>query len=130
MKSIKQQFIELKNSTPKHIQWILLGAAFVVVIILLVLLLGNKSNTTSENKANENISFDVEPETIQLNEVEVGKSLSKSINITVSAPVVIKSIDVDVDVRGVDCYFRTFLVAGRSTNSSHFVAIHWKPFNV
>lgn len=97
MKSIKQQFIELKNSTPKHIQWILLGAAFVVVIILLVLLLGNKSNTTSENKANENISFDVEPETIQLNEVEVGKSLSKSINITVSAPVVIKSIDVDVD---------------------------------
>ena len=97
MKSLKQQFKEFKANTPKHIQWILLGAAFVVVIILLVLLLGHKSDTTSADNMSENVSFTVNPETIDLTGTEVGKSVSKSINVTVNAPVVIKDIDIDVD---------------------------------
>lgn len=97
MKSLKQQFKELRNNTPKHIQWILLGAAFVVVIILLVLLLGHKSNNTATVNANENISFETQPQTITLTDVEVGASKSDSINITVNTPVVIKDIDIDVD---------------------------------
>ncbi len=96
MKSLKQQFIEIKENTPKHIQWILLGAAFVVVIILLVLLLGHKSsdNVANEN-INENIFMDANPKTIDLTETEVGKSISDSISLTVNAPVMIKSIDIN-----------------------------------
>ena len=97
MKSLKQQFKDFKTNTPKHIQWILLGTAFVVVIILLVLLLGHKSNNVSADNMNENVSFEVEPKTINLTNVEVGSSSSESINVSVSAPVVIKDIDVDVN---------------------------------
>ena len=86
MKSLKQQFKEFKAGTPKHIQWILLAAAFVVVIILLVLLLGHKSNNNSADNMEENISFDVEPEFIDLTDVEVGKSDSENLNVSVNTP--------------------------------------------
>ena len=92
MKNLKQQFIELKNSTPKHTQWILLGAAFVIVTILLVLLLTHKSDNTIE-KSIEDISFAVDPTEVDLTNVEVGSYLSKSVNITVDTPVKIKDID-------------------------------------
>lgn len=97
MKSLKQQFKEFKAGTPKHIQWILLAAAFVVVIILLVLLLGHKSNNNPADNMEENISFDVEPEFIDLTDVEVGKSDSENLNVSVNTPVVIKSIDTDAE---------------------------------
>ncbi len=93
MKNLKQQFIEFKNSTPKHIQWILLGAAFVVVIILLVLLLGHKSNAPVAENANEKVAVVVEPQKIELTDIEVGTSASQNINVNVNAPIVIKSID-------------------------------------
>ena len=38
MIKIKQQISDLRKNTPKHIQWLLLAAAFVVVLILLTLL--------------------------------------------------------------------------------------------
>ena len=97
MKNLKQQFKEFKNNTPKHIQWILLGAAFVVVIILLALLLGHKSNNTPTEKMNENLSFDVDPQSVDLSNVEVGKTENESITVSVSAPVIIKDIDIKAD---------------------------------
>jgi len=95
MKNLKQQFEELKNNTPKHVQWILLGAAFVVVIILLVLLLGHKSNNASDEKMNENVSFTLEPQAIDLTDIEVGSASSDSITAIASAPVIIKEIDIE-----------------------------------
>ena len=95
MKNLKQQFEDLKNNTPKHVQWILLGAAFVVVIILLVLLLGHKSNNASDEKMNENVSFTLEPQVIDLTDIEVGSASSDSITVIASAPVIIKEIDID-----------------------------------
>ena len=92
MKNLKQQFIEFKNSTPKHTQWILLGAAFVIVTILLVLLLTHKSDSPIE-KSVEDISFNIEPTKVYLTDVEVGSYSSKSVNITVDTPVKIKDID-------------------------------------
>jgi len=97
MKNLKQQFKEFKNNTPKHIQWILLGAAFIVVIILLALLLGHKSNNTPTEKMNENVSFDTDPQFVDLTEVEIGKSDSESITVSVNAPVIIKDIDIKAD---------------------------------
>ena len=40
MSKIKQQFSDLRKTTPKHVQWLLLAAAFVIVLILLTLLVG------------------------------------------------------------------------------------------
>lgn len=97
MKNLKQQFKEFRDTTPKHIQWILLGAAFIVVIILLFLLLGHKSDNTPTEKMNESVSFAVDPQLIDLTEVEVGKSYSESITVSASAPVVIKDIDIKAD---------------------------------
>ena len=97
MKNLKQQFKEFKDNTPKHIQWILLGAAFVVVIILLALLLGHKSNNTPTEKMNENLSFEVDPQSVDLTGIEVGKTENESITVSVSAPVIIKDIDIKAD---------------------------------
>ncbi len=97
MKNLKQQFKEFKDNTPKHIQWILLGAAFVVVIILLALLLGHKSNNTPTEKMNENLSFEVEPQSVDLTSIEVGKTENENITVSVSAPVIIKDIDIKAD---------------------------------
>ena len=97
MKNLKQQFKEFKDNTPKHIQWILLGAAFVVVIILLALLLGHKSNNTPTEKMNENLSFEVDPQSVDLTSIEVGKTENENITVSVSAPVIIKDIDIKAD---------------------------------
>ena len=97
MKNLKQQFKEFRDTTPKHIQWILLGAAFVVVIILLFLLLGHKSDNTPTEKMNENISLSVDPQMVDLTEIEVGKSDDESVTVSASAPVIIKDIDIKAD---------------------------------
>lgn len=97
MKNLKQQFKEFKDNTPKHIQWILLGAAFVVVIILLALLLGHKSNNTPTEKMNENLSFEADPQSVDLTGIEVGKTENENITVSVSAPVIIKDIDIKAD---------------------------------
>ena len=97
MKTLKQQFIEIKSNTPRHIQWILLGAAFVVVIILLALLLGHKSDDANNVNMNENVSFEVEPNVISLTNVEVGKTASETVTVSVNIPVVIDSINIDAE---------------------------------
>ncbi len=97
MKNLKQQFKELRTNTPKHVQWILLGAAFIVVIILLFLLLGHKSDNTQIKEMNENVSFSVDPQIVDLTETEVGKSNDESITVSVTVPVIIKDIDIKAD---------------------------------
>ena len=53
MSKLAKQFSELRQNTPKRVQWLLMAAAFVVVLILLILLFsdGNKSNTKDETDA-------------------------------------------------------------------------------
>ena len=95
MKPIKQQIQDFKTNTPKHIQWILLGAAFVVVIILLTLILGKKSEDTAVDNANTNVSFVTDPNKINLTNVAVDSYSSETVNISVNMPVVIQKIDID-----------------------------------
>ena len=96
MKSLKQQFNDFRSTTPKHVQWLLLGAAFVVVVILLILLFGHKSNDNDKiENANEVISFAVEPEQIDFIDTVVGESRRQNLNITVNTPVVLDGITVD-----------------------------------
>ena len=98
MKSLKQQFIEFRSTTPKHIQWLLLGAAFVIVIILIVLLFGHKSNDNDKiEDANEIVSFIVDPEFVDLTDTMVGESKKQSLHINVNTPVVLAGITSDTN---------------------------------
>lgn len=93
MKSIKQQFKEFRSSTPKHVQWLLLGAAFVVVIILLVLIIGGESTKKAEiPESDKQVSFSVTPEKIDLSGVVAGETKNQNLTVTVNMPVVIDKI--------------------------------------
>ena len=93
MKSIKQQFKEFRSSTPKHVQWLLLGAAFVVVIILLVLIIGGKSTKKTEiPESDQQASFSVTPDKIDLSGVVAGETKNQNLTVTVNMPVVIDKI--------------------------------------
>jgi hypothetical protein len=95
MTNIKQQFKDFRSSTPKYIQWLLLGAAFVVVIILLSLILNKKSDTNEKiADANQELEFNITPDSISLKDVLVGKSANEEITISVNAPVEIKQIQI------------------------------------
>ena len=97
MKSIKQQFKDFRSSTPKHIQWLLLGAAFVVVIILLVLIIGGKSTKKTEiPESDQQASFSVTPDKIDLSGTVAGETKNESLTVTVNMPVVIDKIKSDI----------------------------------
>lgn len=95
MKSLKQQFKNFRDTTPKHVQWLLLGAAFIVVIILLTLVLGQKSkNDQSVADANVPVDFKTDPESIDFADVKMGSHMTESIKVSVNVPVVIKDIKI------------------------------------
>jgi type IV secretory pathway VirB10-like protein len=94
MKNIKQQILDFRSSTPKYLQWLLLGAAFVVVIILLTLVIGKKSNKTNVSTANQQITFGIEPKSIEFNDVLVDSTDNKTLNVSVNAPVVVQDVKI------------------------------------
>ena len=99
MKDIRQQFKDFRESTPKHVQWLLLGAAGVVVIILLTLIFGHHSDSNKHNKiedSNPQVSFVIEPEHVDLTAAPVGESANQNVTITVNTPVVLDTISIDV----------------------------------
>jgi len=97
MKNIKQQFQEFRSSTPKHIQWLLLAAAFIIVVILLFLIFSHKSDNNEKiESANQEISFDVQPKSIDFKDVIVGESDNQNVSISVNLPVILDSITIDV----------------------------------
>ena len=94
MKDIKQYFKDFRASTPKHIQWILLGVAFLIVVILLTLVIGNRSKNAKEvATATEPVSFTMSPKSAKLTDVMVGSSKNENIAVSVNTPVVIESVE-------------------------------------
>lgn len=94
MNSFKQKVSELRKNTPRHIQWLLLGAAFVVVLILLTILLGGKDDNNQEiaqmNTAPAELK--IEPEMINWADVIVGEKKEQKIIINATAPVIVKEV--------------------------------------
>lgn len=127
MKNIKQQFIDFRNTTPKYLQWLLLGAAFVVVIILLTLVLGKKSkNNDTVAEANQQITFNIDPSKIEFKDIMVGKSDSTTLNVSVNTPVVIKEIKI-ADINGGEISdFSTTNDCGDLTDSC-IIKVTYKP---
>ena len=100
MSKLKQQFVDLKNNTPKHIQWLLLAAAFIVVFILMTLLVsgGKKNELPDIEKVPAELKVD--PDTIDWSDVIVGQKKKQSITISANMPVKIDDVRLHKDVNG------------------------------
>lgn len=95
MKPIKEQYDDFRNNTPTHVQWLLLGMAFLIVVILLTLLLSNKSKNNQETDViSQHIEFNVSPQNINFDNIKVGESEHAQINISVNVPVIIESVKI------------------------------------
>jgi len=96
IQKIKQQLKDLRSTMPKYVQWLVLGALFIIVVILLALLFGrDSSNNKKIESAEESVSFAADPETIDLTGVTVGETKNQDVNITVNTPVVFDTISID-----------------------------------
>lgn len=84
MANIKQQISDFRKTTPKHIQWLLLAAAFIVVLILLTLLFTERKDTKIIPDDTDNatdISFS--PEMLDFGKTPVGET--KTADVAISA---------------------------------------------
>lgn len=100
MNSIKKQFSDLRKSTPKHIQWLLLAAAFIVVLILLTLLLTNKEEEKIENADNVTVKLSFMPDSINWANTLVGETEKQTIKITANTPIKIMGVRFSKSING------------------------------
>lgn len=112
MSAIKQQITEIRKTTPKHIQWILMVAAFIVVLVLLILLLGGRGKSSGvQNTADEapiNLIVAATPpedwteNTLTWTDVTVGTTKEIQLNVKATAPVKIKDVRYHDQIAGMD----------------------------
>lgn len=87
MSKLGQQFLELRKSTPKYVQWLLLGAAFIVVVILLTLLMtGSKTKTIKAKSDDIPVKITLSKDTIDWADVAVGSKKIETIIVKTNAP--------------------------------------------
>ena len=102
MNKIKQQFSELRKTTPKHVQWLALIAAFIVVLILLTLLVGgdhdDKVNIPGADEIGAKLI--IEPDTIDWTDTKVGETKKAEVVIHATAPVNVKEVRRHKEVAG------------------------------
>ena len=93
MSKLKDQFSELRQNTPKRVQWLLLAVAFVVVIILLTLLLsgGKKQEDLSKTDKAPTI-LKINPDMVNWADVIVGDKKTQTIKVSATAPVKVLAI--------------------------------------
>ena len=87
MSKLGQQFSDLRSSTPKYVQWLLLGAALLVVLILLTLLMtGNKSKKSAPKANDVPVKVTVSTDTVDWANVMVGTKKTETIIVKTNAP--------------------------------------------
>ena len=87
MSKLGQQFSELRKSTPRYVQWLLLGAAFIVVLILLTLLLTGTKHTTPKARVNDvPVKITLSNDAVDWANVVVGSKKTETIIVTTNAP--------------------------------------------
>ena len=89
MNKIKLQFSELRKSTPKYVQWLLLAAAFIVVLILLTLVMTGSSNNKKKTKtvvSDTPLKLTLSEDSVDWVNVDVGTKKEKTISVNASAP--------------------------------------------
>ena len=87
MSKLGQQFSDLRESTPKYVQWLLLGAAFLVVLILLTLLMtGNKTKNATKKANDIPVKVTISNDTVDWANVLVGTKKTETILVKTNAP--------------------------------------------
>ncbi len=87
MNKLGQQFSDLRNTTPKYVQWLLLGAAFLVVVILLTLLIGGGRAKKNTQKVNDvQVKVTLSNDTVDWANVMVGTKKTETITVKTNAP--------------------------------------------
>lgn len=87
MSKLGEQFSELRKSTPKYVQWLLLIAAFIVVLILLTLLMTGSKNKTVKPKVNSvPVKIELSNNTVDWSNIDVGSKKTETIFVKTNAP--------------------------------------------
>lgn len=129
MNRIKKQIVNLRKSTPQSVQWLLLGAAFIVVLILMTMLIGGRGNKQIATDDDAPIALRTVPETESVNwgNIRVGTTEKDSIKIFASAPVKVVKVRLNQDVPG----FRVSETCGRmaqiNENTSCTISMEYAP---
>ncbi len=77
MSKLKEQISELRQNTPKRVQWLLLAAAFVVVLILLTLLLSGGNDNATEIEDATPAEIKIAPDMVNWSDVLSDKKKPK-----------------------------------------------------
>lgn len=101
MSKLKEQFSELRQNTPKRVQWLLLAVAFVLVIILLTLLLSGGDNQEDISKTDQvPTELKINPDMISWADVLVGDKKTQTIKVWATAPVKVTAVRAHKDIAG------------------------------
>ncbi|MBN1324901.1 MAG: TrbI/VirB10 family protein [Alphaproteobacteria bacterium] len=101
MANLKTQFSELTKNTPKHVQWLLLAAAFIVVLILLTLLLrGDKTQPVTESNETIQAALNIDPDSLDWATTKIGETKNQKFVISSNVPVKIDAVRLSKDVSG------------------------------
>lgn len=100
MSKLKEQISELRQNTPKRVQWLLLAAAFVVVLILLTLLLSGDDNSASEIEDTVPAEIKIAPDMVNWSDVIVGQKKTETVKVSATADAMIADVRTHEEIKG------------------------------
>lgn len=102
MANLKTQFSELRKTTPKHVQWLLLAAAFIVVLILLTLLLRSSKNKDNAQNSVDTVNavLSIDPDTLDWSNVKVGETQTQRFVVAATGPIKVDQVRMNRQVPG------------------------------
>ncbi|MDE6250706.1 MAG: hypothetical protein K2M34_03675 [Alphaproteobacteria bacterium] len=144
MANIKQQISDFRKSTPRHIQWLLLAAAFIVVLILLTLLFTGRQNAKILPDEGAETKLTFSPGMLDLGKTPVGEKKEEKVAISATNSIQILNITYaetvegfkldenctklgKIDNRPAKCIFVTYAPTKPMTDKKIMLAITWRP---
>jgi len=102
MSKFKQQFSQLRQTTPKRVQWLLMAAAFVVVLILLTLIIsGHKKSDEKIDVKDNAVKLTITPsEILKWADIALGETKVQEYTITSTVPTKIVAVRPSEKVAG------------------------------
>ncbi len=128
MSKLKEQISEIRQNTPKRVQWLLLGVAFIVVIILLTLLMGGKNTQEELSKTDSTPNeLKIEPDIINWGDTIVGDKKSQAVKVYAVAPAKIVNVRLHKDVSGLNLKSGCTNMGQINANLACHVTISFEP---
>ena len=102
MSNFRQQFQKFKESTPRHVLWLLMAAAFIVVLILLTLLLtrNTNKNTHATIPSGKPVELVISTQTIDWTNTPVGEQRDEKVKINANEPTIVGGLRRTRDIPG------------------------------